>query len=395
MDIRSKLNLYSARGAQHTPSGRNNQPLIDAGGEQIIAGNRKIWRFESRFSMEKAYTIIPDGITKEISSLLSLNGFDSSIAFDDLLFFDLETTSLSTGTGTYPFLCGIGYTDGDDFVCEQLFMEEYSDEPAILAYLLDFFNRAKAVVSFNGNTFDMPLIKNRYMINRVYGFPVTVPSFDLIVPARRIFRSVYENCALSTLEKNVLGFIRNNDTPGWMVPEIFFTYQKDGDASRIPGIINHNRYDIYSMYLLLQVLASIFKNISKGKYESLESGSLYALARYFYRVSPDIFLDLATFLGQEIIGDRGVFERFSIILKRKAEWERAVSYWERDNSYFSLIELAKYYEHRAADYNRAIDCCKKAALLLETLPPEEEKAAACKESVARRLARLIQRRDRS
>ncbi len=391
MDLKSKLKMYTKPSKAEETGSKNNAPLVAAGGEKIAINGTEIWRFESRLSHESVYdTVLLQG-SRNIKQLFAVNGFQENVPLEECIFFDLETTSLSTGTGNYPFLCGIGYCDGNDFVCEQLFMQEYSDEPAILAYMLDFFNNFSAVVSFNGNSFDVPLIKNRYMINRVYGFPVNITSFDLIAPSRRIFRSLYENCALQTIEKYVLGYERVDDTPGWMVPEIYFSYQKNGDASRLPGVIEHNRYDIFSMFVLIQILAEIFNNIAERKFDTLEQGSLYTLARYLYRTSPDMFLDLASYLGQEIIGDRGVFERFSIVLKRNHEWAKAVEYWEKDGTFFSCIELAKYYEHKEKDFGKAIVYCEKAKTILEL---DEEKKEKYEESLKKRSARLIKKKNR-
>ncbi|MDA3899461.1 MAG: ribonuclease H-like domain-containing protein [Spirochaetes bacterium] len=369
MDLASKLGIYKKkRNSTDILQTENNSDFPEnSTGDRLTIEDGTVWRFENRLSSFDVYSPVNLSVSKEITSFLRINGFDSSLTLRDLLFFDLETTSLSIATGNYPFVCGIGYTDGEDFITEQLFMESYADEKAVLTYLNDFFVNAKAVVTFNGNSFDMPLIKNRYMMNRVYGFPVNIITIDLIVSSRRIFKSLFDSCSLQNLEKNILGFERIGDVPGWMIPEIYFTFQKTGESSRLPGVIEHNMYDIFSMYILLQVLSSIFTDIENGDYSNLKNSSLYTIARHLFHTNTELFLQLTEYLGTDLFGDQSVFEKFSIVLKRNKEWEKAVKFWQESGSYFSLIELAKYHEHRQKNYIQAMNVCEKADKVLSEM----------------------------
>jgi hypothetical protein len=256
-------------------------------------------------------------------------------------------------------------------------MESYADEIAILHYLLPFFSKSKAIVSFNGKTFDVPLIKTRYMLNKVYGFPVDIPVLDLLTPARRIFRNVFENCTLQTLEKEVIGFERIDDTPGYMIPEIYFTFQKEGEWSRIPQVIEHNKLDIISMYALLFIFSNIYTMIENKNYNDLNKQSLFNIANHLYRINIESFLDLSEYLKHDLLEDESVFKKFSIILKRHDDWQKAIHYWEKSGSLFSLQELAKYYEHKEKDFSKAKIFCEKAFSLLEKsyYSPRKDKLA--------------------
>ena len=394
MDIASKLGIYKKK--SHPVTNTTNSGSIIFPDENIAdklsINGGTVWRFENRLSLFDVYSPVKISPIRELDAFLEINGFTEDLSLSDLLFFDLETTSLSIGSGNYPFVCGIGYTDGDDFITEQLFMESYSDEKAILTYLLDFFNRSKAVVTFNGNSFDLPLIKNRYMLNRIYGFPVNISSIDLIVSSRRIFKSLYESCSLQTLEKNILGFERIGDVPGWMIPEIYYTYQKDGDSSRLPGVIEHNMYDIFSMYILLQILSSIFSDIQKGNFGNFATSSLFTIARCLFVNNTELFLQLAEYLGTDLFGDETVFEKFSIVLKRKKEWDMAIDYWNKSGSFFSMIELAKYYEHKEKKYIQALNVSIKANEILSKIEAEKdqnpEKIQKRKDLLNKRIKRL-------
>lgn len=375
MDLKSKLSIYNIKknyqdnispdrditeSSQETLS-ENEKNLVSIGAEKITTEHGEIWRIEKRINSEEKYFGMDlSSLQKDIRPLLKILKFDENLQLEDFLFFDLETTSLSMGSGNYPFLSGIGYIDGDDFVTEQLFMEKYEDEIPILYYLLEFFNRSKAIVAFNGKTFDVPLIKTRYRLNRVYGFPVTIPVLDLIIPGRRIFKKVYENCALQTFEKHIIGFERVGDIPGWEIPQAYFEFQKEGKFEPIARILEHNEYDIISMYVLLFLFSKIYSTVYNKNFEDLEKQSIFNLAKHFFNVDIEIFLDLAEYLGLEIEEDRNVFEKFSIALKRKKDFETAISYWENYPSLFSLRELAKYYEHQMSDFEKALKYCNTA-----------------------------------
>ncbi|MBN1501746.1 MAG: ribonuclease H-like domain-containing protein [Spirochaetes bacterium] len=373
MDIKSKLKMYTpvkketGFTGQEVTAEKTAAFLESIGGEKIRTDCGNIWRFEQRTgSNDRYFGIDISLLKKDIQPLLAHLKINTEIDIEDLLFFDLETTSLSTGSGNYPFLSGIGYIDGDDFITEQLFMENYSDEPAILNYLLDFFNNAKAVVAFNGKTFDIPLIKTRYKINRIPGFPVKIPVIDLIIPGRRIFKKVWENCALQTFEKQIIGFERTDDIPGWQIPQAFFEFQKEGILEPIGRIIDHNKYDIISMYVLMFIFSKIFKSVENGNYSEIDRKSLSNIARHLYRVDPDSFLSLAEYLGTEFENDQSIFEKYSITLKRKEEWEKAVAYWKKYPSLFSFCELAKYYEHKDKNLIIALEYAEKGISLIKS-----------------------------
>jgi uncharacterized protein YprB with RNaseH-like and TPR domain len=362
VDIKSRLQLYTK--PQKEP--KRESAVFDPasiGCEAVETGFGRVIRMKNRFSFDADY-FGNRFAAAPLEPLLRLNRLTDAM-LDELLFFDLETTSLSIAAGSYPFVCGIGFIDGDSFVTEQLFLESPAYEGAMLRYLLPFFTKSRAVVTFNGASFDMPMIKNRYMINRVYGFPLDIPVIDLLVPARRVFRNVYDSVSLQSMEKNILGFERVGDIPGFEIPDVYFSFQKTGDASRIADVIEHNRLDIITMLFLLSSLAKIFAAIDRKDFDTISRDSLFNLARHLYNADVSLFLELAGFLGPDIEEDTSVFEKFSIVLKREQEWERALACWESCRSLFSLREMAIYYEHRVRDFDKAARCCAEAGTLLE------------------------------
>jgi uncharacterized protein YprB with RNaseH-like and TPR domain len=284
---------------------------------------------------------------------------------EELLFFDLETTSLSIGTGTYPFLIGLGYLQKDSLVIDQYFMHRFDCEPAILKEVRSSFRTAGIVVTYNGKTFDMPLIKNRYRLNRVPDFPMEIPVVDLLYPCRRIFKNLYENCSLKVIEEQVLGVFREDDIPGWEIPDVFFSYQKYGETARLAQVVEHNRMDIESMVLLMVTLNRFYRVLERREFHSVDRRTLLNAASSLYRNDISLFMDLMEFVGNEVFQKRSLFKKYSTALKRGGEFERALSLWRSERSVFSLEELAKHYEHRERDYAQALISCQAAMELLD------------------------------
>ncbi|MGI5837075.1 MAG: ribonuclease H-like domain-containing protein, partial [Chloroflexota bacterium] len=134
----------------------------------------------------------------------NMAGFDLSRS----VFVDLETTGLAGGTGTYAFLVGIGYYQGVRFVVRQFFMEDYDAEEALLHALAESLEPFGSVVTFNGKSFDLPLLETRFQLAR-RPFPLQdLPHLDLLYPARRLWKGRLESCALSSLEESILGVER-------------------------------------------------------------------------------------------------------------------------------------------------------------------------------------------
>ena len=134
-----------------------------------------------------------------------------------LLFLDAETTGLAGGTGTYAFLVGAAWLEDDRLVLAQHFMRDFDEEPALLAALEPLLERASGVVTFNGSTFDLPLLETRFIMARGR-WPAALPHLDLLRPARRVWASCFADCRLATLEREVIGLVRDDDIPGGFIP---------------------------------------------------------------------------------------------------------------------------------------------------------------------------------
>ena len=171
------------------------------------------------------------------------------------VFIDLETTGLSGGAGTVAFLVGCGYFDLGAFQVRQFLLTSFAGERALLAAVADFFSEADLIVTYNGKTFDVPVMETRWTFHRL-AMPLDgVPHFDMLHPARRLWstRPVAGigldegGCRLSTLERVLFDVTRVGDVPGFEIPSRFFRFLRSGDPRPLEPVLEHNRIDLVSL----------------------------------------------------------------------------------------------------------------------------------------------------
>lgn len=185
-------------------------------------------------------------------------GLDTD-AFDlrRALFIDTETTGLR-GAGTVAFLVGLGWVDGDSFVVRQLLMRDYPEEAHMLLQLGALFPAYDCLISFNGKSFDLPLLRDRFIMARLKEQWRAPPHLDLLHAARRTWKLRLGSCALGALEAQVLGISREGDLPGAEVPQRYFQFLKCGDPHLLDDVLRHNEQDIRTLYTLLGKLCEAY-----------------------------------------------------------------------------------------------------------------------------------------
>ena len=276
------------------------------------------------------------------------------------IFLDTETTGLSGGTGTFVFMVGLGYQSDESFHLVQLFMRDPSQETAFLTALNHFINSFEVVVTFNGKSFDVPLLNTRHILNG-FSSPFTeMEHIDILPLARRIWRNRLSNRALSNLEIEILGVERTQaEVPGWMIPELYFEYLRTGDARPLAGIFYHNANDILSLAGLFYYLAKMLGDPSADP--ALPGLDMAALARLYEEIED---LLMAAQLYERSL-DQGLprnfyletLSRFALLYRRQGNWDGAIYLWKKaaeQEQIEACVELAKYYEHNQRDYIEAI-----------------------------------------
>lgn len=276
----------------------------------------------------------------------------------DILCFDTETTGLG-GAGAVAFLVGVGSVREDGFEVRQYAIPDYSDETAMLEALTEEFGEQSALVSYNGVTFDLPILRDRLIVNRVGRELPYSRHLDLLHTVRRIYRRRLGDCSLGNVERELFGFERRDDIPGYLVPSAYFSWLSEQRLSDMAAVMEHNRLDVVSLYFLGVCLSRTFR--SKGEMLG-EIDDLHSLSRVFSRrkdLGGVINLNARVEkLAVENLDD-DVLMFHAEAFKRSGDLGRAVAIWQRVAESESRegcranIQLSMYYEHRVRDIRRA------------------------------------------
>lgn len=311
----------------------------------------------------------------------------AGFSLERALFLDTETTGLSGGAGTLAFLTGLGWTEGDRFIVEQYFLRDYSEEAYMLHRIAEQLAGRTHLVTFNGKSFDCPLLEGRFTLMRMRGEWRELSQVDLLHPARRIWKLRLERCSLGALEEQVLGVRRELDIPGAQVPERYFSYLKSHDFSEMDEVIAHNRQDIVTLALLLGRMAELFR----APLEAGHQEDVYSLGRALERGGQrERALDCFKASAHGLLAARASTS-MSMMLKRDRALDEAMVVW-RDMEARGLgglmpyIELSKAYEHRLRDYRAALDEVERARSYARALGD-----AQALEQLEHRSARLIRK----
>ncbi len=298
--------------------------------------------------------------TSEITAV-TRNVDHTNINPNGLFFLDTETTGLSGGTGTLAFLVGLGYQTESGFRVDQYLIRDPGEEPSMLLELANFTERSSIISTFNGKAFDIPLLNARYTINRMQVPFGHLNHLDLLHLARRIWKNRLASRSLQDLEREILNIPRDeNEVPSWMIPEIYFDYLRTGDPTQLAGVMVHNRMDILSLAALMIYIADAMRQINLDQY-SMNLTDLYSMGVIYDDVGMS---SEAEKLFTACLGDNAmdtsflpeICMRLGMIYKKREDWAAAVEVWEkaaRFNRIDAATELAKYYEHHAANYAAA------------------------------------------
>lgn len=306
------------------------------------------------------------------------------------LFFDLETTGLSGGAGTHAFLVGCGWFDEGAFVTRQFMLTRFADERTLLGAVASELSRAGALVSFNGKSFDAPVLETRYLFHRLPWSGTDLPHVDVLHPARRFWGESYasrraaasaslwaaaprgldvkKSCSLGVLETQILGARRRGDVPGFEIPERYFQFVRSGDARPLAPVLEHNRLDLLSLAGLTARLLELVRSgprAARDARERLALGHVYARAGFDARAR-EAYADAVTACRSPRAAYDVVrvdaLKSLALAWRRARQFDEAALCWER------LLEmrgcpphvareatdaLAIHHEHRVRDLEAA------------------------------------------
>jgi uncharacterized protein YprB with RNaseH-like and TPR domain len=355
---------------------------------------------------------------------------DPAHNYTQAIFLDTETTGLGGGAGVYCFMVGVGtferlevdpqssvlssqslvlspQSSVSHFVIRQFFMRHPGEEGALLLALAELLDRHGMSVTFNGRSFDLPLLRGRLQHNqRIYGdlrgsgrlLAPERPHLDLLHPARKIWRRRLQSCRLIHLEEALLGIRRSEeDVPGSLIPQLYQDYVRSGDAGEMRRIFYHNQEDILSMVGLATHLSRVLAVADERPLERedwlslgqcLEGQGAWAEAEAAYRRAIELVRDPAA---------RGLaFSQLAALLKRQSRWAEAAELWERwlttvpGSDLTPYIELAKYCEWRLGELDQAAMWTQWAIHTVRAMPVWQQPAGVLHE-LERRLARILRK----
>ena len=202
------------------------------------------------------------------------------------LFLDTETTGLAGGTGTYAFLVGLAWWEGGGLQVEQLFLRDFSEEHSILHELASRIAERPVLVTFNGKTFDWPLLESRFTMTRAIQAPRLAAHLDLLHPARALWKFRLGSVRLMELERYVLdaerlGLHRHNDVASALIPQYYFDYLRGGSPDPLADVVKHNQMDLRGLAALFGKINSLLDE--RGTLEEEASLDLFGLSRYLER----------------------------------------------------------------------------------------------------------------
>jgi uncharacterized protein YprB with RNaseH-like and TPR domain len=334
---------------------------------QILGATAKINQYGEHLSLD-CWCGEPARYIPNIEALrLFMPGAPEAVADPERwLFLDTETTGLAGGSGTYAFLVGIAWWEGGGLEIEQFFMREYSEERSLLFALAERMAERPVLVTFNGKSFDWPLLETRYRMSRKLPPPVPRAHLDFLHPARTLWRLRLGSVRLSELESHVLGWERGADLLSGLIPQIYFDYLRGGPPERLVPVFHHNQMDLRSLAALSSRILSLLgdaENVGQDGFELFgvsricERRGNKTRARKLYEKSIAFVLPAET--------DREARRSLARLAKREGDFTLACELWEAAvgnsrHGYDAYEQLAIYYEHNARNPGQARQVVQQA-----------------------------------
>jgi uncharacterized protein YprB with RNaseH-like and TPR domain len=287
------------------------------------------------------------------------------------LFLDTETTGLAGGSGTYAFLIGLAWWEADRFVVEQCFMRHHGEEPSLLLDVLTRLTQRRVLVTFNGKSFDWPLLQTRYHMTRVGAVPAPLAHLDLLHPARQLWRLDLGSVALTQLEKHVLRFEREQDIPSETIPQRYFDFLRGGSPDAIAEVFRHNQMDLCG---LASLALHVIRVLSDPERNGSSAGEFFGISRLLQKRGEKRLAGQTYQKALEGVlppdARRTAQKELALLAKRERNFDLSNTLWEKllDDTPEGLRaheQLAIYYEHHAALPQKAAMISKQAIARLQ------------------------------
>ncbi len=284
-----------------------------------------------------------------------------------LLFFDTETTGLAGGTGTIPFMLGFGFFQGESFQVRIFILNDLSGEGAILEAVDRFLEEGdfSAAITYNGKSFDFPLMEARYILQRKRFPLLKLPHLDFLFPARTLWKHTCDSRKLGYLGDVLLGLSRDDDVDPSQIPGLYFNYLRSRSFSLLEKVVEHNALDMVGLAALVLLAVKFQEDIAFTR----DEGEILGTARLFEKYGDlEKALQLYEFLQQSAIRQDVVavaVKSLAIIRKKKKLYKEALELWQvlsavDSHDRLAVRELSVHFEHREKNYLKALEYVQKA-----------------------------------
>ena len=304
-------------------------------------------------------------VTGQLLHLMDGRSYPDPLDPESILYLDTETTGLAHGAGTVAFLIGVGFVQEESFIVRQYLMRDYSQESQVLKHLMCLLPDYEVLVTFNGRSFDVPLLQSRLIMNRLDPECLNIPHVDLLHIARRIFKLRLKHCRLIDLEAELFNAPREDDLPGALVPQRYFDYLKTGNFSLLTDILEHNAQDIASLGKLLGHMGYMYQ---KPEQQSMLT-DVYAMGLAFEKRKEFAHACRCYHLATKGKMASSCYYRLGLIARREKDYRQSLENFRQmikacPSDHTPWIEMAKIYEHRLKDIESALECTRKAVYIL-------------------------------
>jgi uncharacterized protein YprB with RNaseH-like and TPR domain len=330
------------------------------------------------------------------------------------LFLDTETTGLAGGTGTYAFLVGIAWWDAGGLQVEQFFLRDFSEEHSLLHELTARIAERPVLVTFNGKSFDWPLLESRFTMTRTIAAPRLAAHLDLLHPARALWKLRLGSVRLVELERHVLdarrlGWTRDADVDSAMIPQFYFDYLRGGPAAPLAGVARHNQMDLRGLAALFGKIDALIADAERADGDACGL-DLFGLSRFLGRRGDAVRAETvcAQALGAGLPAEYHPLARRDLAFhaKRRGAHAEAAALWEQlladpEDGLLACEQLAIHCERRSRDLRRALEFSRlglRRAQLIGagsrsrwSATRAEARAARMENQFLRRIARLEHR----
>jgi uncharacterized protein YprB with RNaseH-like and TPR domain/L-rhamnose mutarotase len=291
-----------------------------------------------------------------------------------LLFLDTETTGLAGGTGTIPFMLGFGFFDqeaeADSFRVKIFILNDLYKEDAFLAEVDRFLESREfsATVTYNGKSFDFPLLEARYILQRKR-FPLLKrPHLDFLFPARTLWKHTFDSRKLGYLGETLLGISRDDDVDPNQIPSLYFNYLRSKSFFMMQKVAEHNAMDLVGLAALVLLAVKYQENFTYAD----DEGEILGIAKLCEKYgnlakAQQLYQNLTQCAVRKDILVKAV-KGLAVLKKKKKLFQEASELWQMladSCDHYAVRELSIHLEHREKNYVKALEYLQKALAIVD------------------------------